>query len=197
MVHTTYHQSSFLRLSSFTGSDSSNVDPYLVTTLPGAGPVSRTLSNSSPLTSPSHDDLTRKTSFSPVPPPAIVKQQQLERLQHNSRPISAEGVYYSTVSSDIDTIVPSHSTDNIPREPSPYEESYNDRSSSNENIEEVEDDEEDPLTEDILSSTTAVVKSVMELSNKLQSAKPNDYVELVKVEFDFEPRPLYDHASFI
>lgn len=151
-----------------------------MTTLPGAGPVSRTLSNSSPVTSPSHDDLARKKSFSPVPPPAIVKQQQLERQQLNSRPIS-EGVYYSTVSSDIDNIISSHSTDHLPREPSPYEESYNDRSSSNENIEQVEDDEEDPLTEDILSSTTAVVKSVMELGNKLQSAKPNDYVELVKV----------------
>ena len=197
MVHSKNYQLLILCVSSSIGSDSSNVDPYLVTTLPGAGPVSRTLSNSSPVTSPSHDDLTKKKSFSPVPPPAIVKQQQLERLQHNSRPVSAEGVYYSTVSSDIDTILPSHSTDHLPREPSPYEESYNDRSSSNENIEQVEDDEEDPITEDILSSTTAVVKSVMELSNKLQSAKPNDYVELVKVEFDVEPRPLYDHTSFI
>lgn len=47
----------------------------------------------------------------------------------------------------------------------------------------VEERAEETLAEDdeILQQTTAVVKSVMELSNKVPLSRPNDYVELVKV----------------
>ena len=49
--------------------------------------------------------------------------------------------------------------------------------------EEEEEEEEKPVVEDseTLECTTAVVKAVMELSNKLPLAKPNEYVDLVKV----------------
>ena len=147
------------------GSDSA-VDPYLVTTLPGT---------QSPLTSPSSatppPSIPPDKSFSPIPPPSI--------LRHSD----SDNVYYSTVPADDDV------RSKI-REPSPYEESVSTEEGvasggvgvvSGEEEEEEEEEEEDPIMEDLLTSTTNVVKSVVELSTKLYTARPNDYVELVKV----------------
>lgn len=56
-------------------------------------------------------------------------------------------------------------------------------SPTHESAKEEEEEEEKPVVEDseTLECTTAVVKAVMELSNKLPLAKPNEYVDLVKV----------------
>jgi focal adhesion kinase 1 len=144
----------------------SEVDPYLVTTLPGATPRS---TSDSPVLSPSPIDRLGKAS--PIPPPAIIKQR--DRTNAEDEPLPLPDSYYSTVPSDDDpTREPPEVAMATPKQP--------DVAMATRHPPEVDEDEDDPMLDTIVNNTTAVVKAVMELSTKLPNAKPNDYVDLVK-----------------
>lgn len=82
---------------------------------------------------------------------------------------------------------PTSSQLKLTREVSPYEvcQAKDQLSpSSNVSLEEVEEEEEDCEDDEnnqVLESTTAVVKAVVSLSTALPESKPSDYPELVKV----------------
>ena len=89
--------------------------------------------------------------------------------------------YYSTVPHDL--IAGKYSSTVTPErhdEVAPVSTSHNEIG-NDKHLHEQEDLEDDPVMEDLLTCTTNVVRSVVDLSTKLPNAKPNDYVELVKV----------------
>ena len=151
-------------------SESEPVEPYVVTTI---------AASSEPLTSPGFpqssptSDTTVK-SFSPIPPPAILRQQRPSQSPPQNS--SSDVAYYTVPNAEQENEVCSndsrHSRD-IPY-PSEYEASV-------ETTGEERDEEEGGDDAEVLAFTTAVVKSVMDLNNKLPLAKPNEYIDLVKV----------------
>lgn len=173
------------------------MDPYLVTTLPGAR---KTPDLPPPTQSPSlispHPEVGGVKSFSPIPPPPIIRQQQRDRShppssEEESRPPSE--LFYDSVPAETINSPPIPGPHNrtsppIPgpstssREASPYEEvPTSSTTSTTTRQQQPLIDEDDPIIEEMLTYTTGVVKSVMELSSKLSKARPNEYVELVKV----------------
>ena len=168
------------------GSDSS-VDPYLVTKIPGAIPHSSSSSSSPPYRSTTNSPPLPPMSLSPIPPPAILRNQRERSVPSDDenkhiRPTSQDVVYYSTVGDD-DPLSSTQLTDQVKltREPSPYEPSTSSVNPQSQEEEEEEDDEEDEEGKEVLHCTTAVVKAVMGLSTQLSVAKPNEYFDLVKV----------------
>ena len=167
------------------GSDSS-VDPYLVTKIPGAIPHSSSSSSSPPYRSTTNSPPLPPMSLSPIPPPAILRNQRERSVPSDDenkhiRPTSQDVVYYSTVGDD-DPLSSTQLTDQVKltREPSPYEPSTSSVNPQSQEEEEEEDDEEDEEGKEVLHCTTAVVKAVMGLSTQLSVAKPNEYFDLVK-----------------
>lgn len=168
------------------------MDPYLVTTLPGRGATPPPARGATPptVTTPPLGQVVSpglsERCFSPVPPPAIIRQQQKTRgsyYDNEEQQPGSDGYYSDVYSGNIEE----DSTNRNIRDPSPYEDPEEVGVASggvgvaSEVEEEEEEDEDDSVVEELLSSTTGVVQSVVELSSKLPNARPGDYVDLVKV----------------
>ena len=151
-------------------SESDPVEPYIVTTI--AASSESVTSPGFPQSSPTSD--TTVKSFSPIPPPAILRQQRPSQSPPQNS--SSDVAYYTVPNAEQENEVCSndirHSRD-IPY-PSEYEASV-------ETPGEDREEEEGGDDAEVLAFTTAVVKSVMDLNNKLPLAKPNEYIDLVKV----------------
>ena len=151
-------------------SESDPVEPYVVTTL--AASSEPLTSPSFPQSSPSSD--TTVKSFSPIPPPAILRQQRPSQSPPQNS--SSDVAYYTVPNVEQENEVCSNDTRHSREVPYPSEYEASVATAA-------EDREEEEGSEDaeVLAYTTAVVKSVMDLNNKLPLAKPNEYIDLVKV----------------
>lgn len=125
----------------------------------------------------------QRPSFSPIPVPAILRPRP--KSPGSQSPLFRPPSNHVTIPADDEQglpLSPSHMRES--RDVSPYE-AYSRRTWEEE--QEEEEEEETATQQEVVEDTetlefvTAVVKTVMELSNRLPHAKPNDYVELVKV----------------
>lgn len=177
----------------------------MVTTIPGAS--SSSSSPTQQLISPPSEAITK--SFSPIPPPAILRSrdpppkeyEQATQEYEQSRPLS-ESIYYSTVAEETmntntgnGAIKSSQSSGHLRVSPqtsppttnsrsrealqSSSESQYNTLQEEEEGEEEEEEDEEED--NELLEYTTVVVKAVMKLNNELPKTAPADYIDYVKV----------------
>ena len=151
-------------------SESDPVEPYVVTTI--AASSEPLTSPGFPQSSPSSD--TTVKSFSPIPPPAILRHQRPS--QSPPQISSTDAAYYTVPNAEQENEVCGIDTGYSREVPCPIEYEASVATADDDREEEEGSDEAE-----VLAYTTAVVKSVMDLSNKLPLAKPNEYIDLVKV----------------
>ena len=135
-------------------SESDPVEPYVVTTV---APSSESLTSPNfPQSSPSSDSTVK--SFSPIPPPAILRQQRPS--QSPPQVTSSDVAYYTVPNAEQENEVSVNDTGYLKEVPHPGE--YEASVAMAAEDKEEEEGSEDP---EVLACTTAVVKAVMDLSN--------------------------------